>query len=206
MNTANIYVCNTEILPPDEEVLPDIPPYYVKKYEKANNPKVKKQELAAGYLLAIHLGVIGEDGIIENEYGKPMLNPDTCINIKEFSISHSGKYVVLAVADKPVGVDIEDSDRMSLPVLKKVLPEEYYDILIGKEFPVEEEFMLGEKLGQAKAWTTVEAMLKAEGCGFKMDPKKDPGLFDRWYTSSVIYDKKYVITCAYGDPLFIKVN
>lgn len=205
MKTVNIYIINTEELLQDDRILPVIPGYYAKKYEKAKASKVKRQELAAGYLLATYLDVHGDDCIIENEHGKPAINPEAGIHIREFSISHCGNFVVLAVSDEPVGIDIEDSERMNLPVFKRILPEEYYERLVQGEFPMEEEFSKDEKLGQAKIWTTVEAIIKARGTGFKIDPKKDNSLFDSWHTKSIVYGGKYVITCALSNPFSIEV-
>ena len=46
----------------------------------------------------------------------------------------------------------------------------------------------------SQTWTRIEAILKAEGVGFSIDPRKD-GMPGGWNTSSVIYGR-CVISCA----------
>ncbi len=46
----------------------------------------------------------------------------------------------------------------------------------------------------SRTWTRIEAILKAEGVGFSIDPRKD-GMPDGWNTLSVIYGR-CVISCA----------
>ena len=55
-----------------------------------------------------------------NEYGKPFLSGHTDI---WFNISHSQKTVVCAVADRPVGVDIQDIRPLNMRVGEKFMTE-----------------------------------------------------------------------------------
>ena len=78
--------------------------------KKAENfpPEDRKRTLAGRYLLKKMIKEIyGRESfeISYNENGKPEL--DFCF----FSISHSGNYAVCAVAETPVGIDIENTGR-----------------------------------------------------------------------------------------------
>ena len=50
-----------------------------------------------------YLGVENDAQLVMNKNGKPMLVDAR----KHFNLSHSGKYVVPAIADQEVGIDIE---------------------------------------------------------------------------------------------------
>lgn len=69
------------------------------------------------------------------------------------SASHSGPFVVVAVAERPVGVDVElvRAEPPSQPMLVRVLAE-------GEEAPT-------DAAGFARLWATKEAYLKALGTG-----------------------------------------
>ena len=63
--------------------------------------------LGAGLLLYAVLGVHTDDDLYIGPYGKPFLSAKK----PEFSISHSGKHVLLGVDDHPIGVDMERKNR-----------------------------------------------------------------------------------------------
>ena len=80
-----------------------------------------------------------------------------------FSISHSGERVVLAVADVPVGVDVEKRDRRLDPTRlakRMLLPEERAAIATPDDF--------------LRTWTRKEALVKATGEGVFVLPRADP--------------------------------
>ena len=80
-----------------------------------------------------------------------------------FSISHSGERVVLAVADVPVGVDVEKLDRRLDPTRlakRMLLPEERARIATPDDF--------------LRTWTRKEALVKATGEGVFVLPRADP--------------------------------
>ena len=104
MTKGRIIIADIEKISCKEEwILSQIAQRYVEKYQKHKRETDKKQELIAGYLLKEYLGVENDAQLVMNKNGKPMLVDAR----KHFNLSHSGKYVVLAIADQEVGIDIE---------------------------------------------------------------------------------------------------
>ena len=66
-------------------------------------PEDKARRLVAGLLLRNVCGVTDDSQLMYGKNGKPYLKDKSIY----FNLSHSGDYVVLAVADYEVGVDIE---------------------------------------------------------------------------------------------------
>lgn len=108
------------------------------------------------------------------DHGKPFLK-----NIPiEFNISHSGNFVVCAVANSPVGIDIEEIRPVDLKVTKRICTEEELLYIFGKK-PSKNDFKRTtdkEILTRFfKVWTTKEAYGKCIGKGIKsikVDTKK----------------------------------
>lgn len=96
----------------------------------------------------------------ESKYGKPYL-----LHYKNFhfNISHSGDWVVCAIDNRPIGIDVEK--------IKKV------DFEIAKQFFSKMEYIeLSKKTGNKKVaffydlWTLKESYIKAIGDGFSKEP------------------------------------
>lgn len=139
--------------------------------------------LAAEALLNLSLEAV-EAGLTlparyeRNEHGKPFLKPSNGLFV---NWSHSGEYVVCAVSDREVGIDLQRMDRKPADSLvKKTLqPEErrYYEAA-----PEQERMRLFYQY-----WTVKESYLKALGTGFftsldtfyvELD-KEPPGIVQR---------------------------
>ena len=78
---------------------------YPKRYEKAKKFHFKEDFLRCigGYILLIRMvGDFEEENVRYTPQGKPSI-----IGKPHYNISHSGKYIVVAVSDKEIGVDIE---------------------------------------------------------------------------------------------------
>ena len=140
MTKGRIIIADIEKISSNEEwILSQIAQRYVEKYQKHKRETDKKQELIAGYLLKEYLGV-------ENDA----------------QLSHSGKYVVLAIADQEVGIDIE-----------RVRP--YHEATAKKIFSNEIQNAISELCGEEKdriftqLWTELEAKLKVKGIGFSKE-------------------------------------
>jgi 4'-phosphopantetheinyl transferase len=86
----------------------------------------------------------------------------------QFNLSHSGRHSLIAVAkDRPVGVDIELRRPMSdlLGVAMGVATTREIDLL--RQLPADEM-----QLSFFDLWTRKEALLKAIGQGFLVDPRE----------------------------------
>jgi len=94
-----------------------------------------------------------------NEFGKPYIE-----NGKNFSISHSGNIVIVAVSDCEVGVDAEiKQNKVYTHIARKVMAEKelaQYDNLFGEE---KRAYFLSH-------WVTKEAYLKCVGTGMNKYP------------------------------------
>lgn len=118
-------------------------------------------------ILALQLGV--DPGDLEfdaTDAGKPFLaKPAQAL---QFNLSHSGRYSLIAVAeDRSVGVDIEMSRPMSdlLGVAMGIATAREIDLL--RQLPAGEMHSSFFDL-----WTRKEALLKAIGRGFLVDPRQ----------------------------------
>ena len=127
------------------------------------DPKDRLRSLI-GYLLASiaskkPLPVHFEKG----PYGKPFL-PDA----PYFSISHSGSYVVCAISDKEVGVDVQRHTEIGY-------------MAIAQRFYQKEEVRLIQESPEPKKtffdlWSKKESILKCAGVGLSRDFSKIPAL------------------------------
>ncbi|WP_026527483.1 4'-phosphopantetheinyl transferase family protein [Butyrivibrio sp. VCD2006] len=213
MDRVDIYILNTDILEGAvDRIIPVIAPYYANKYEKMKVHSGKMQELGAGYLLSKVLGITRDEQLSFGEHGKPCLSGqyatrdihenipysgDFSDKCPEFSLSHADNYVILAVAKEPVGVDIERCDRLTLSVIERVLPQEYFEKLES----------IHTKQEWAKAWTSVEAVLKADGRGFSFDPREDASFMNGWHIESFPMEDDFMVSCACRGPFskYIKI-
>lgn len=115
------------------------------------------RSLAAGWLL---FQAFGARSYRRNLWGRPELVGGG----PHFSLSHSGRWVLLAVSDAPCGCDIEErrENRPFDAIAKRHFhPDEYADFL---------------RLGAAPAlfyrlWTLSEAYMKGVGKGFALPPR-----------------------------------
>ena len=143
--------------------------------------------LAAGHLLLGPLGIPEESVLRQGPFGKPAAE-----GRPPFSLSHSGRYAVLAVntdvplpADPvfqeipcpssldaaegaPVGVDIELVRPLPLRRMRGLLLPEEYAWAAGAE----EDGSSDPVLRFFTLWTLKESALKAVGTGLHRDPRK----------------------------------
>ena len=111
-------------------------------------------ELLARTMAAQRFGIAPDDAVVESlPSGQPVLSGLPC----HISLSHSGDYAMCALADRPVGADIELADRRGQRLLDKVCtPEEQAYILASGQYDPVRFFQV---------WTAKEACLKRTGAG-----------------------------------------
>lgn len=95
-----------------------------------------------------------------NEYGKPFLthlSNDGFVNNPQihYNISHTGHYVACAIADRPVGIDIESINPVDLKIAERFFA------------PDETEYIMDSAQTQRffEIWTKKESRIKWEGKG-----------------------------------------
>lgn len=123
----------------------------------------RKRSVAGGLLAKKYLskiyGVPKEKiEIKKGEHSKPY-----ALNIPaHFNISHSGNYVVLAISDRPIGVDLELIEDFSAIVAKKLLNED--ELKYVSEIGSQKKKSLMQRCFY-EIWTAKEAYLKYIGSG-----------------------------------------
>ncbi len=169
------------------------------EFAKICSPKRQQEYRASKWLRRTKLSEILEippESLIfdKTEQGKPF-----CVSHPEihFNLSHSGNWVVMAVSDQPIGVDIETPNpkRNIMAIAEHYfLPEEVKIIRSSKD--ALDMFY--------KLWTLKEAYVKATGegivsglskCGFEMlDGKLKPmqDLSPYQFTQEVLEDGTYL--------------
>lgn len=188
-----VHVARVSMVDPRAIVdLAPILPHYAARALNNDLPYSSRREAAGvGALLRDVLGVYEDTQLVRSSFGKPEL-ADT--NAPSISISHAAGTVVLAVSEAarlsggPIGVDIESMDEVS-------------PLAVSRMAATEERAWIDAAGNQrdrcrrmCQVWTRIEAVLKAQGSGFSVDPGKD-GLPDGWNVSFTEYDGG-VISCA----------
>ncbi|WP_455720273.1 4'-phosphopantetheinyl transferase family protein [Agathobacter sp.] len=161
-DNCKIIIENTDTVKGQEDkILPLIPAYYADKFKRISGEN-RYQELLAGYLLYRYLGITSDEQLVRNEHGKPDIAPKYKEDITaHFNLAHSGSYVVLAISDNPVGVDIERKDRMNWKVARRILrPDQLAKLESYKDDPERLQYEF------TKYWTQYEAIMKLVGTGF----------------------------------------
>lgn len=115
-------------------------------------------ETLIAYALQYQYGISREEISFRfNEFGKPELEGRADIF---FNLSHSGDWVVCAVGDIPVGIDVEIIKAMNESVCKKVLTAKEYEFYSNIREKRDEWFY--------ERWTLKESYVKAIGIGLSM--------------------------------------
>ena len=144
------------------------------KIDRFKNDSDKYLSLGAGVLLKL---VLSDAGVKEYETecgknGKPYIKGR---NDLFFNLSHSGKYAVMTVSGKEVGIDIEKNKKFEDSLIKRIFDEK--EIASAGELLSGEEAFSSTCTRSADAlytglWTAKESVMKYFGIGLGMDPVK----------------------------------
>ncbi len=142
-----------------------IPKERQKKINKLRNQEKAKKQLFSSVFLQYGLSEaldlpMEAVAYTYGEYGKPeiMYSGKGQRRQIDFNLSHSGSYAVLAVSDKPVGIDVEYIKKNRLAVAERFFCEkEYQDILKAEGAERDGRFL--------EYWTMKEAYVKRIGKG-----------------------------------------
>lgn len=93
----------------------------------------------------------------QNKYGKPFLRN---LNSFHYNISHSGNWVVCAVSNKQVGIDIEEMKPIDIDIAKRFFSDsEYKDLILNHKDQISYFYDL---------WTLKESYIKYRGKGLSI--------------------------------------
>ena len=157
------------------------------------NEKDQMRCLLSSYLMS----QLSKEELQRNETGKPFYP-----NGPFFNISHSGKYIIMAVANQEVGVDIEEDIEKNMDILLKIFNEA-------------ESKMIKEHADFYYLWCAKESLIKCMGSSISKI-KEIPALpinglktykgID-YQVQTFIYDKHIVSLTKVGkDPFEIKTE
>lgn len=116
-------------------------------------------DVLARYAICKRLGIRNKDMVFgTNEYGKPILLEPNGIH---FNISHSGNWVVCAVDNTVVGIDVEMIKPIDFKIAERFFSRDEYISLINqpKEMKLTYFYMI---------WTLKESYIKTEGRGLSI--------------------------------------
>ena len=127
-----------------------------------------------------------------NEYGKPSFIPSLFHSLTPyFSISHCKAGIAVAVADEPIGIDIETIRHADEDLIERTMNEQ--ERLAISDERLEERDRLFTRL-----WTQKEAVLKAIGTGIQSFEQVQTILENGDWRLETIETEKYIYSIAYG--------
>lgn len=185
----NIYVCDITCLLdlPGAELLTNARLARMHRYIQRED---KARCLAAGLMLRRVFGPDEARRVTVTPLGKPYLPGGA-----HFSLSHSGKLVVLLVDDREAGVDVEQIAPCCEAVARRVFSSGEQAWLLAQ----------GSDAAFFQLWTGKESIMKAMGLGFQLPPESFeilPGqsgpnfvLGRAWYLYWLILDG-HMLCCA----------
>ncbi|HRY52561.1 MAG TPA: 4'-phosphopantetheinyl transferase superfamily protein [Candidatus Portnoybacteria bacterium] len=114
-------------------------------------------------IIATQLKIKAEDIVFKtNKYGRPLLVYPKNKNF-DFNLSHSGKRVVLAIADSRVGIDIEEMRPIDLKIAGDYFHKKETKFVHSQKGKELESFY--------QIWTLKESLIKAKGRGLSYSLK-----------------------------------
>lgn len=157
------------------------------KVKKFINKRDKIRTLIGGILIRTIIGEelkIGDKYIKfnKNQYGKPYLKDYANFN---FNISHSGEYVVCAVDNKPIGIDVEEIKHIKYEeIAKNFFATKEFDDILNQDL----EFQLNRFY---EMWTLKESYIKCCGQGLSIPLKSFSIEVDQYENIKVVSNNEY---------------
>ena len=183
------------------EIYAELPACRRERIDHLKNERVRLQAAAAGYLLQAVCGIDEDRDVTRDANGKPVLREGVLLQTGDtrrgtlpcthFNLSHGGNYAVLALSDAPVGVDVEPVGRVRELVAQGAFTEEEQRFL--NEYAASDERRRAEAF--AIVWTLKESVMKADGRGLGMDPKRTSGFDRTWNAAYRLFDG-HAFACA----------
>lgn len=135
----------------------------IRRYKKEiDGRRTLLGEILIKVMLSKHLNKPVEEIVFkQNEYGKPYLENENLY----FNISHSGEWVVGAISNQPVGIDVEEIKSAHLDIAQRFFTNKEYVSL---------EKMTDKKVRDAmfyRLWSGKESYIKMIGKGLNIPLK-----------------------------------
>ena len=163
------------------------------KAMKYKNELDQVRSLASSYLI----NRLSKEPLLFNDMGKPFFENGPC-----FNVSHSGQYIVMAVSNKDIGVDIEENKEKDMTSLIRIFNEA-------------EAKMIKEHADFYYLWCAKESLIKCIGSSINRI-KEIPALplngvkafsGKHYYVKTFIEDKHIIsITRLSDEPFDIKIE
>lgn len=148
------------------------------KLARLSSEDDKRRCAGAELLLMRMLGLSQPPEYSFGEHGKPYI-----VGCPHFSLSHSGKYVICAVADTPVGVDIE-------------APRPGSAALARRFFTPREQALVKSDEDFCRVWVQKESYVKALGTGLAQGLSSfDVSELEDCTVKTAEYDGYYIAVC-----------
>jgi 4'-phosphopantetheinyl transferase len=196
-----------------EQCLAFLSPESMQRLFKIKNPTTFCQsllgELLVRSVLVQNFKIRNQDIVFGwSKKGKPYLKNQPAI---QFNTSHSKQWVVIAVSQKPIGVDVEKIRPIKIDLAKRFFSDIEFDQFINKKGKARQAYFFD-------LWTLKESYLKALGKGltkslrsfsvinengrFNLLNNKKPKVYFKQYTM----DKAYALSvCAFENNFTKKV-
>lgn len=133
---------------------------YVSKFRRASD--YQRSVLGDAIVHRILRDKLGLDPmhieIIRNAYGKPFLKDHDNLH---FNVSHSGHWIVCAVSQDPVGIDVEKMEAIDMDIAKRYFHENEFNALLHCDPSVRLPRFFD-------LWTLKESYIKAVGKGLHL--------------------------------------
>lgn len=139
-----------------------LPDWRKKLLDKISDPQQRLLSLGAGLLFTHALAELGIDAkaesIILGEHGKPLLRDRPELH---FSLSHSGHMIICALADAPVGCDVQSTARASVRIASRFFTPREQQLVSESDDPSDTFVGL---------WVKKESYVKMTGQGISACP------------------------------------
>lgn len=118
-----------------------------------------------------------------NEHGKPFIEGGP-----HFSLSHCKEGIAVAVAEEPIGIDIEHIRHVDEDLIKRTMNDEEIRLIASANANV----------AFTRLWTQKEAVVKAQGTGITSFEQLQTVLEQRTWNVETYENEKYIYSIAYG--------
>ncbi len=166
-------------------------------YKKEDSIRCLVSDILARYEICRSLRLKNNEIIFfNNENGKPLLKNNPGYH---FNLSHSGDWVVCAVNERPIGIDVEKIHPIDLDIAKRFFSCTEYNDLMSKNDSMRLDFFYD-------LWTLKESYIKAIGKGLfvslnsfyiKVINKNEIKIFDEKGNCLSFFLKQYDIDADY---------